>query len=409
MTEEDAIRILDIAYSNFKQNHKSGVLGVAFFGGEPTLNYKVIRAVVEHANKNNYKCSFGITTNLVILTDEMIEFFDDNDIHIMVSIDGTKEIHDKNRCGSYDVVANNVKRLIEAGMVRLVEARMTLPPQEIYAMFDGVKNIIDLGIDNINPFFTTDSQWNKDQFLTLLVETEKLINYTIELAEDATNKRNISIKTVEDLIMNCFQYDHKDAIPCAFGGNAFVSFDTNGDMMPCHQRHYISNKQDDLVIGNVLTDTIVEKNILGKTKPHSWCSEIETLNCVTCEAYNICRGWCPSENIDSRQDASITPAIICYYNLAMVQLIPHYQNKILNAKNLRSHQLNKLKFNLCVMEKLKDLKRLEITTNEFMCKVIEFQSILTTEEHLLLPSFRARITDEFLELKQIITAIKEVK
>lgn len=400
MSCEDAITMFEKGYKNFKANYDEGYFYVAFFGGEPFLNFKVIRAVIDYARENGYDdCSFGVTSNLTIMTDEMAEYIDDNNLHIIVSIDGTKEIHDANRCGSYDLVEKNVKKLIELGAVRLLEARMTLTPENIGSMYEGVLNVIDMGIDNINPLFVVDMTWNGEQFKELLNQTEKLIKLVINVSNDPDNKRNISIKTIEEKIVYCYSYENRESIPCTFGSNAFISVDSNGNMMPCHQRHYRENSEV-LELGNLLKDEILADNLKGRIVPHSWRSEVKSLDCKTCKGRSLCRGWCPSENYDLRNDILEVPALMCFYNIALSEMVPFYQEKIMNAQNLRSHTLNMLKYSLHLLTELNEIKELDPANSEFIARLIDFNSKIIIEKDMILPAFASTIYEQVCALKK---------
>lgn len=89
---------------------------VSFYGGEPLLEIGLIKQVVEHARANApVPVSFGVVTSFTVLTDETIDFLVSNNIKVMVSLDGHKEDHDRNRklangSGTFDTVYKNVKR-----------------------------------------------------------------------------------------------------------------------------------------------------------------------------------------------------------------------------------------------------------------------------------------------------------
>lgn len=93
-------------------------VNLAFYGGEPTLEFQLVKECIEYAKIKfeGKPLKFSITTNGTILTDEIIEYFCSNEVVIMISIDGPKEIHDKNRVfadksGSFEVVMDNIKRI----------------------------------------------------------------------------------------------------------------------------------------------------------------------------------------------------------------------------------------------------------------------------------------------------------
>ncbi len=109
-------------------NHKSKEAGIGFYGGEPLLEFDLIKKVVAYARRlasdNNMDVRFSMTTNGTLLTDEKIHFLAKHEFSVMVSLDGNKESHDryrifKNRAnpdekiGSFDVVTRNMARFVE--------------------------------------------------------------------------------------------------------------------------------------------------------------------------------------------------------------------------------------------------------------------------------------------------------
>ena len=98
-------------------------LELDFFGGEPTLNFDVVKKIVEYGRSReaeaNKKFRFTITTNGVLLDDDMIEFVNKEMNNVVLSIDGRKEVNDAMRVrvdgsGSYDRIIPNFKKLVNA-------------------------------------------------------------------------------------------------------------------------------------------------------------------------------------------------------------------------------------------------------------------------------------------------------
>jgi uncharacterized protein len=97
-------------------------VNVGFFGGEPTMNFPLIRKVVKYAKQaaqgRGKKVTFGMTTNASLLSDERIAFLREENVHCMVSFDGPPEIQNRQRPfktgkGSYNKVRANVQKLIK--------------------------------------------------------------------------------------------------------------------------------------------------------------------------------------------------------------------------------------------------------------------------------------------------------
>ena len=93
-------------------------LNFEFQGGEPLLNYPVIRHIVEYAEKNKqaHSIQYSVVTNLTLLSDEILDFFEQYDVRISTSLDGNSELHNANRSdrlgvGSFENVAAAIKKI----------------------------------------------------------------------------------------------------------------------------------------------------------------------------------------------------------------------------------------------------------------------------------------------------------
>lgn len=114
MSEEVAYKSIDFFLKNNKDSKHSFI---TFYGGEPTLNFKLIKAAVEYAEKNKKrKIQYGLTTNGFNLADEILEFFINNNFSIHVSLDGPQEKNDRYRrtadkIGAFSSVYDTLKRI----------------------------------------------------------------------------------------------------------------------------------------------------------------------------------------------------------------------------------------------------------------------------------------------------------
>lgn len=83
-----------------------------FFGGEPLIDFSVIQYIVGKLKSDFIVDGFEITTNSVLMTDEMLDFFVENNFSIVVSLDGPQNLHDALRIGcSHDIVFKNVLKI----------------------------------------------------------------------------------------------------------------------------------------------------------------------------------------------------------------------------------------------------------------------------------------------------------
>lgn len=402
-------KIIDIAYNNFRKNYPDAqALPVAIFGGEPFLAFKSLKALMQHARDKQYDLDVGITTNMTVLTDDILDFIDEYNIALLVSIDGTKEVHDRNRDNSYDDVARNIKKVLDRNLKYNVEARMTVTPKDAKHLFDGIKNIIDLGVDNIAPVPVTDQEWSPQELKDLEDNIDRIYKYYIEEYNDIESKRNLSLKIIDDSLYSLIaeSYDHNH-VPCSFGGNHWVSIGPMGEIMPCHQVHTRWEQKMEMFLGNILADTVFPDKFKGSIQAHQWDkSDDPEYTCSTCDSYNICRGGCPSENYALFGDINKTPNSWCDFVRICHKVTQKYQKEILRAKNIRNRRINILKLNLKIEQQLYELEKEDIMSRGFPLKLLDFYESILSAEDKLLPDFRDFFHKKMKSLATILEGIK---
>ena len=405
MTPETAIDIIKKTYN--KIDPKLGVFTINIFGGEPLLNWKTIKAILDYINKNHLRCKVGITTNLTILTDEMIKYFDDNSVMLLVSFDGVG--HDKNRCNTHDIVVKNLKRLCNAGLSLFIEARLTITPEFGQFLYESVKEVVDLGINNICPICQSDTEWTEQQLYGFKESYKKLLDYYSDILNDDTNVRKISIKFVDELIGFNIESDmNVEQTMCHIYNTKWCTFDYNGDVYPCHQcpsseeEHVKSMK-----IGNIYTG--VDKDLL-KEKPMT--ATFDRSECQNCIAKSICKSGCPIQNYKFNKDLQKPTKAHCDIFKIYAESIIKYQYKILNSTNIRSRYLNLIKENIKVKKYFdEELMTTDIHSIDFLLKLERYQEMHDNlnNKNSLLPSFETYFINKLLPLLSYIYAEKGVE
>ena len=136
---------------DFLRDHsaESKEVAVSFYGGEPTLEFDLVKKIVSYAEEQflGRDLRFSMTTNATVLTDEIIKFIVDHKVNVMISLDGPKPIHDRNRPfadgrGSFDKTFDSLRRLVGAYKetdVAPISINMVLDPQ--YSL-DGIERLL---------------------------------------------------------------------------------------------------------------------------------------------------------------------------------------------------------------------------------------------------------------------------
>ena len=116
MTFDIAKKSIDYLLKNFKRNE----FALTFYGGEPLANFSLMHQCIEYVRHHykSIKLSYGFTTNLTLLTKEMVDYFKTiENMDIVCSLDGPKELHDRyrryiNGNGTFEVAIHNFKLLL---------------------------------------------------------------------------------------------------------------------------------------------------------------------------------------------------------------------------------------------------------------------------------------------------------
>lgn len=285
-------------------------IDVDFFGGEPLMNFDVVKQTVEYARsiekQHNKVFHFTLTTNGVLLNDEITEYINKEMSNCVLSLDGRREVNDKmrktvNGNSSYDVIVPKFKKLVEkrTGDYYL---RGTFTKHNTDFTED-VKHIYSLGFDQVSvePVVSpAECDWaiTEKELPAVLNEYEKLAKYILEMKQ-AGKKINFFH----------FNLDLDDG-PCILKrvkgcgcGSEYVAVTPDGDIYPCHQ--FVGNRQ--FIMGNV-HGTEINKEMKAKFKNTDLCHKSE---CKNCFAKYFCSGGCNANNYAFNGDMLLPHKIGC--------------------------------------------------------------------------------------------------
>ncbi|MCR5023954.1 MAG: thioether cross-link-forming SCIFF peptide maturase [Lachnospiraceae bacterium] len=271
-------------------------LEVDFFGGEPTMNFDVVKKLVEYGRsreeKRNKKFRFTLTTNGVLLDDEILDFANKEMGNLVLSIDGRKEVNDRmrptaNGKGSYDIILPKFKKAAGSRNQTNYYVRGTYTHYNT----DFAKDVIhlnDLGFEQISvePVVCDPKEDYalKESDLPVLLE-----QYDI-LADEVIKRR----KNGKYINFFHFMIDltggpciAKRLSGCGSGGE-YLSVTPWGDIYPCHQ--FVGEEK--FLMGNVF-DGIVNKDI---TAEFAGCNVYTKPECRECFAKFYCSGGCAANS-----------------------------------------------------------------------------------------------------------------
>src|SRR3954453_4465815 len=149
MSEETAMRALDIAFSS-----PAARIKIEFQGGEPLLNFPLIRTIVAAAKAlSGKKLDFVIASNLALLDDAFLDFCKANHVLLSTSLDGPADLHNKNRprpgANSHELAVAGIRRAREILDPDRVGALMTTTEASLDRVDDIIGEYLQLGLDGI--------------------------------------------------------------------------------------------------------------------------------------------------------------------------------------------------------------------------------------------------------------------
>lgn len=164
MTIETAFKAIKMYfnyYSEAKQHNPNAKPVIAFFGGEPLLNIDLIKKCLKYINSlftEDDNIYLTLTTNGTLLSDDTIKFLSDNNVDIVLSLDGPKEIHDKNRVfknneGTFDVIMEKTKFMHEITQKPIFVNSVydfDTDLESVFEFFDNNPEIMNLGISTVS-------------------------------------------------------------------------------------------------------------------------------------------------------------------------------------------------------------------------------------------------------------------
>ena len=274
-------------------------LEIDFFGGEPLLNWDVVKQTVEYAEeqakKNNKIMKLTMTTNGVLLNQEKIDYLNDHNLSMVLSLDGRESVHNAMRpvansgAESYDIIAKNLVNAVKQRNGLEYYVRGTFTHKNLDFVED-VKSLSDLGFEHLSmePVVGEEGDYvlREEDWPVLEKEYEKLADLYLERQAEGWGERFNFFHFRMDLYRGpCMA---KRLRGCG-AGHEYMAVVPNGDIYPCHQ--FVG--KDGYVIGTVW-DGITNTDIPTQFRnTHVFTKE----TCANCWAKFFCSGGCHANNL----------------------------------------------------------------------------------------------------------------
>lgn len=288
-------------------------LEIDFFGGEPLMAIDTVREVISYAKSieelHQKTFHFTITTNAILLDEEIIQYLHENMDNIVLSLDGRKEVNDVIRVraddsGTYDKIISNIKKIVALRERDKKEyyVRGTFTKHNLDFAKD-VFHMADLGFKEISvePVVGKDGDYLLEQgdLKNLFKQYEEIAEEYLKRKESAENPFRFYHFNVNIYHGPCI---YKRLWACG-AGRDYLAVTPTGDIYPCHQ--FIGQKG--FILGNVFEGNL-DKKIIAMSRDTHVFSKPE---CSICWARYFCSGGCNANNLIINGDVKKPYKITC--------------------------------------------------------------------------------------------------
>ncbi|MBQ7299264.1 MAG: thioether cross-link-forming SCIFF peptide maturase [Clostridia bacterium] len=289
MSFEVGKRALDFLIENSGTRRN---LEVDFFGGEPLMNFDVVKQLVAYARsvekQHNKNFRFTLTTNGMLIDDDVIDFANRECVNVVLSLDGRKEVHDRYRVdyagnGSWEKIVPKFQRLVEARGGKDYYMRGTFTHANPDFLED-IKVMLDLGFNELSmePVVCAPddpSALTEEDFPIVCEQYEKLAELMLQRHREG-----------RPFTFYHYMIDLKGG-PCIYkrisgcgSGTEYMAVTPWGDLYPCHQ--FVGDEK--YLLGNVFDGV---SNTAAQDEFAS-CNVYAREECRDCWARLYCSGGC---------------------------------------------------------------------------------------------------------------------
>ncbi len=289
MSYEVGKRALDFLIENSGTRRN---LEVDFFGGEPLMNFEVVKKLVAYARSvekaANKNFRFTLTTNGVLIDDDVIEFANKEMSNVVLSLDGRREIHDRFRVdyagkGSWDKIVPKFQKLVKARAGKNYYMRGTFTHANPDFLED-IKVMLDLGFNELS----------MEPVVCASGDSAELTPEDIEIVKDQYEKL-AELMLERDKEQKPFTFYHYmidlKGGPCIYkrisgcgSGTEYMAVTPTGDLYPCHQ--FVGD--ENFKLGDIFNGVSNK----AKQKEFADCNVYARPECKDCWAKLYCSGGC---------------------------------------------------------------------------------------------------------------------
>ena len=278
-----------------RHSGKQTELGILLFGGEPLLEFDLLREIVNYSqnttSKTDKSITFSLTTNGTLMTEPMMEFFAENNIRYLLSIDGDKPTHDTHRPlfgggSSFALVAQKLPLMKRYQPWQ--GARVTPMPDTVHRLKHDIQTLFELGINQFIIGMATGVTWPEEKCSIFVEQMKGICKFYVE---QVRKKAPIRLTLFEKGDLDEENEDHTCDWGCG-AGRGRIGINTHGEIFGCGRFVGLNNLEGTLPLGDIINGFTYPENRAQLLDDSAW----KRIDCIHCNYRNRCNAGCPAVN-----------------------------------------------------------------------------------------------------------------
>ena len=297
-------KILNFIFENTPRSEK---IDIGFFGGEPLLEFNLIKRITKiiqnHKSFDSNQVKLSVVTNGTIFSQEIANFLMETEVILGISCDGPQFVQDVFRhfpdgSGSSSIVEKNIKQALK--LFSFMPVNAVYSPENVQFLPDVVDYLSSLGVKNIYLNPNISAGWTKKEAEMLPQIYNSIGKKYMDFYRNG-NPKHISL--IDSKIVAILRGGYKPLERCRMGTGEFA-FAPSGNIYPC-ERFIGSDDGKTHCIGNINDGFIAKRD----------CKTISNVNtnieCKTCDLKEYCMNWCGCTNYFSTRNCNMVGPFIC--------------------------------------------------------------------------------------------------
>lgn len=314
-------------------------VGLTFIGGEPMMNYPLIRHIVAFAqeimSKAGKQITFDMITNGTLLDETHCQFFSKEGLQYCLSLDGGPEINDHFRKmpggkSQYGIVSEKMRML--KSYQHWQGSRITVTPETAASVCNSIRDLHEkLAINQFVIGFATGMRWENEQIAAYSQSLMEVFEYYLENRTTSKNRRlRIGILEVGQI-----EEAYQNGMYCNWGcgaGSGRIAVAPDGTLHGCARLAYARKQKHELVNLGAMSKGMDFQN-RSRLLDHTGANRTK---CIDCSLQRRCNGGCYAANLAETGNIYIPSDSYCKFVFAQIHAADYARRRLkeLNVDNL---------------------------------------------------------------------------